>query len=321
MKFFYISFVLFYLYLTTGVSCTFNNLLSQFYCQNENCYEVLGVREAASAQEIKTSYIRKIRYLITPNDVAQRDKVNRAYKILMNKRKRTYYDYYLKNPDSALNIFNIYLYWFFRMLNALFLTIVFIGLLTAIQYLHNKYKIRSVLNLCVNSKIFKKEVKTRIIDEHPEFNTYDEKTKRKIEESIKEQIAIEMVMINNEKVKKLEFKDLLIVRFLCFPQHFIYYILWNLRWVLNYIILKKEYSEEDKEYITRKHLKLSASSWEALDEYNKKMYLKRALWIKENLKEYLEEQKEIERMNKLSSSKYKRQMRNKKKGVSFNYND
>lgn len=321
MKLLYVSYVLFYLYLTTGVSCMFDNMLNQFYCNNENCYDVLGVRETASVQEIKSSYLRKIRYLITPDDTAQRNKVNKAYKILVNKRKRAYYDYYLKNPDSALNMVNLYLYWFFKMLNALILTILFMCLLTVIQYLHNKYKIRSVLNLCINSKIFKKEVKSRIVDEHPEFNTYDEKTKKKVEQHIKEEIAIEMVMINNERVKRIEFKDLLIVRFLCFPQNLICYILWNIKWIINYFILKKDYSEADKEYITRKYMKISANNWETLDDYNKKMYLKKALWIKENLKEYLEEQKEIERLNKLSSSKYKRQMRNKKKGVSFNYND
>lgn len=321
MKTLYVFCLFFYLYLATGVSCLFDKLPNQFYCQNENCYKVLGVKETASTQEIKASYVRRIRYLIAANDLVQKNKVSRAYKILINKRTRTYYDYYLKNPESILNIINIYLYWFYRMLNVLFLTILFICILTILQYLHNKYKMRSILNLCVNSKIFKKEVKTRIAEEHPEFNSYDEKTKRIVEENIKEEIAVEMVMYNNEKIKRIEFKDLLIVRFLCFPQNFICYITWNIKWVVNYLIFKKDYSEEDKEYITRKYMNIPTSKWESLDDSSKKTYLKRELWKKENLQEYLEEQKEIERLNRLSSSKYKKQMRNKKKGVSFNYND
>lgn len=321
MKIALVSFLLFSIYLINGAHCFFKNAISRIYCYSENCYELLGVSPSANVEEIRSSYYTKIRHVNLENNVEKKKKIIRAYKILTNRRTKRYYDYYLKSPNSFINVIYFYMYWFYKALNGILITLLFLCILTFFQYINNRWQIRALVNKCSKNKQFRKKVNDMIAEKYPDFNKWDNKKKDRIRRKTEEIVAEEMILINGEKITKLKFFDLFIVRFFYLPNFLYAYILWNIKWFINYNILKKEYSEGDRIYITRKYMKLSAKKWDMLEEMDKNNYLKKELWIKENAKQYLQEQKEIEHLNRINSSKYKKELRSRKKGTSYNYND
>ncbi|CAG9477225.1 DnaJ protein, putative [Plasmodium vivax] len=321
MKLFFFSFALVYLLLVNNVNCLFKNLISGFYCNEENCYGILGVSETASVSEIRSAYHRHLTNLKNNYDSEKKKKIVKAYTVLANKRTRKYYDYYLKNPNSILNVIYFLFYCVFKLIKVIIALVIIGFLLCGFQYVNNKYQMKRRVQKLSKNKAFKKEVQNRIGLQHPDFRTYEMAMKRKVEEDIEVEVAHEMGLISNKRDEQFAFSDLIIVKLLILPKQIICYVLWNVKWLIKYHILNDEYDESDKLYITRKCLNIPAHRWDALSEEDKKMLLKKQLWVKEIQEEFFEEQREKERLSKISSAKYKKQVRMKKKGSSFNYND
>ncbi|CAA9988454.1 DnaJ protein, putative [Plasmodium knowlesi strain H] len=321
MKLFFFSFALVYLLVVNNVNCLFKNFISGFYCNDENCYGILGVSEKASVSEIRSSYHRHLMNMKNSYDLEKKKRILKAYTVLANKRTRKYYDFFLKNPNSILNVIYLIFYYLFKLIKVIIALIIIGVLLCGFQYLNNKYEMKRRVHKLSKNKAFKKEVQNRIGLKHPDFRTYEMAMKKKIEEDIEIEVAHEMGLTYKKKDEQFAFSDLIIVKFFILPKQIICYVLWNIKWLIKYHILNNEYDEGDKLYITRKCLNIPAYRWDALSDEDKKILLKKKLWVKEIQDEFFEEQMEKERLNKISSAKYKKQMRMKKKGTSFNYND
>ncbi|CRH00303.1 DnaJ protein, putative [Plasmodium relictum] len=321
MKIFYFSVILFYFALVSNVNCLFKKVLSHFYCHNESCYEILGISEKATPEEIRYSYYKKLKNIKKGYDLKKKKKVVRAFNILINKRTRSYYDYYLNNPNSIVNLIYFNLYCFYKLFKVILILLLVSFFICLFQYIHNSNEMKRVIQKCSKNKLFKREVQNRIAENHPDFHNYDLKKKRKIEKKIEEDVVQEIVMINNQKTRRLGISDLIIVKIFFLPRHIWQYVKWNIKWIIKYNILNEEYDENDKVYITRKYMNVSLEKWNSLNEEEKRNYLKKELWVKQNLDDFLHEEREKDRINKISSSKYKKQIRMKKKGISFNYND
>ncbi|KJP85866.1 hypothetical protein AK88_04514 [Plasmodium fragile] len=321
MRLFFFSFALVYLILVNNVNCFLKNLIRGFYCNDENCYGILGVSERASVSEIRSSYHRNLMNMKNDYDLEKKKKIVKAYTVLSNKQTKKYYDYYLKNPNSFLNVINLIFYYMFKLIKVIIALIIIGFLLCGFQYFNHKYETKRLVQKLSKNKAFKKEVQNRIALQHPDLRTYDMAMKRKVEEDIEVQVAHDMGLLYKKKDEKFAFSDLIIIKLLILPKQIICYILWNVKWLIKYHILNDEYDESDKLYITRKCLNIPAHRWDTFSEEDKKMLLKKKLWVKEIQDEFLEEQLEKERLSKISSGKYKKQVRMKKKGTSFNYND
>ncbi|SCM08746.1 DnaJ protein, putative [Plasmodium chabaudi adami] len=319
MKIYFPLISLLFFILTSNVNCLFKNVVSRFYCNEDNCYSVLGVSEKASIEDIRSSYFRQLKNLSDNYNIKKKKKIVQAYNVLINKRSRKYYDYYLKNPDSIINIVNLNLLFLFKLFKVI-LAIVIIALFgILIQYINSKYEERTMLHKFSKHKDFRKKVQERIMQKYPQYRKYESKEKQKIEQDIEIEIAQELYNQHNQSQGKSStfsfFKVIIVVKeIICF-------IIWIIKWIVKYYILNSEYDESDKIYITRRCLNMSLDKWNALDEDNKKMLLKKELWVKEKKQEFLDEIREKERLEKISSGKYKKEKRMKKKGFSFNYND
>ncbi|KEG02361.1 DnaJ protein, putative [Plasmodium vinckei vinckei] len=319
MKIYFPLISLLFFILTSNVNCLFKNVVSRFYCNEDNCYSILGVSEKASIEDIRSSYFRQLKSLNDNYNIKKKKKIVQAYNVLINKRSRKYYDYYLKNPDSIINIVNLNLLFLFKLFKVI-LTIVIIALFgILIQYINTKYEERNMFRKFSKHKDFRKKVQERIMSKYPQYRTYESKEKQRIEKNIEIEIAQELYNQHNQSQGKTNtfnlFKVIIIIKeIICF-------IIWIIKWIIKYYILNSEYDESDKIYITRRCLNIPSDKWDALDDDTKKSLLKKELWIKEKKQEFFAEIQEKERLEKISSAKYKKEKRLKKKGFSFNYND
>jgi DnaJ family protein C protein 25 len=83
------------------------------------------------------------------------------------------------------------------------------------------------------------------------------------------------------------------------------YVIWRAKWVWRYWVKGQDYSEEDREYITRKRLKLSENHWKAMPEHKRSELLERELWVEANFNQYKTEQEDEMKTKLASSGKYK----------------
>lgn len=77
-------------------------------------------------------------------------------------------------------------------------------------------------------------------------------------------------------------KRVLLVRILFFPWTCYIWLRWMLYWVVKYWILRREYDEEARIFITRRRLKINESEWDYAGEDQQAKYLSQKLWINEN---------------------------------------
>lgn len=76
------------------------------YCGKKDCYDVLGVGQRSTSQEIKKSYRKlSLQYHPDKNPSPEADKmfkeIANAYEIISNPEMRAEYDYALEHPEQV----------------------------------------------------------------------------------------------------------------------------------------------------------------------------------------------------------------------------
>ena len=91
----------------------------------------------------------------------------------------------------------------------------------------------------------------------------------------------------------------------CSPYYLVLYIIFKIRWFWKFTICGEEYGNEEKEYLTKKQLKVSQVQWEAIGPHEKDELIERELWIHENFTEYQREKDEEMKEKLAQNNKYK----------------
>lgn len=239
---------------------------------------MLGIERNVTKSEVRRAYRRLSTTMHpdkNPNDPNAKEafrKVGEAYEVLTDDAKRAKYEDFLDNPTK---------YWQYLMENArdnyapksnVFLVIVgLFGIFTLINWFNMKNEYKQTIRRMRESVEFKRQV-TKLIKS---------KQAATPEEA---ELLIELDVVGLEEP---HWRNLVIVKTLqLFPQ-FGKWILWNLKWVVNYRLLKKEYSDEDKLYLIQKNMKLDSHAWNALNINSKALYLEKELWDSEKCDEFL----------------------------------
>ena len=59
--------------------------------------------------------------------------------------------------------------------------------------------------------------------------------------------------------------DFILVEFFFYsPYYLVLYIIFNLRWLWKFTICGDEYGQEEKEYLTRRSMKVTSTQWEVV---------------------------------------------------------
>lgn len=109
--------------------------------------------------------------------------------------------------------------------------------------------------------------------------------------------------------------DILWIQLIISPYTICKYLLWFIRWTVNFTILKKPYGMEEKLYLLRKNLGLGVNQFNAIEEHTIDDYMRKELWIRDNFKEWKEEQDEEMKAKMAESSRYKSYRRYAKKAT------
>ena len=296
------------------------------YCGTENCYEVLGVTRDIPLNELKRAY-RKLAVKYHPDRNKAPDAVEKfrliatAYEILKDEEQRRDYDYMLDNPEEAY--YHYYRYYKRRMTPKVDVRIVLavsITVISVLQYLHKMHRYDEAVNYAMQNPRFRNQA-LRIIHQEGllENNKSKSKNKKSKEERKKEEERVLREIVENSidikgGYSKPTYQDVLWVQLICLPYRTVLYIYWFARWVFKFSILKQEYGDEEKEYLTYKNLNLSSQYWHALDDYSKQSYMVKQLWIPKRLKEYKEGLEEEYRIKMAENNKHKMWRRFMKKG-------
>ena len=296
------------------------------YCGTDNCYDVLGVERTARKSELSKAY-RKLAAKFHPDRNKEEGaelkfrQVATAYEILKDDESRKDYDYMLDNPEEAY--YHYYKYYKRRLTPKVDVRIVLavtITVISVLQYLQKMHQYDEAVKYAMQNPKFRNQA-LQIIhqegllqDNHKKNKNKKSKEERKKEEERVLQEIVEDSIDIKGGYSKPSLYDVLWVQLFCFPYYSILYMKWFAVWVFKFWILKQEYGDTEKEYLTYKNLNLSARYWDALDEYSKESYLQRELWVSENYKQYKHDLEDEYRVKMAESGRHKMWRRYMKRG-------
>uniref|UniRef100_A0A7E4V8R4 J domain-containing protein n=1 Tax=Panagrellus redivivus TaxID=6233 RepID=A0A7E4V8R4_PANRE len=305
------------------------------YCGYEDCYDVIGIsRDNFTKPELSKLY-RKLARVYHPDRVKDKSKVEEsevifrlittAYETLKDDETRKYYDYYLDHPEERY--YNYYQY--YRMaapkVDVRYVIVGTILFISTIQYLSAVQKHSEALSYANTQPKFRNQA-MEIARERGllEFDPKTGKIKKKQKTGVDPDKIISSIIEENINVsggyKPASLKNTLLWVIITSP---LYFPQWAMkRGSLAYRQYKDlELTHEDKVYLIRRNLDMSADQFEALDADEVKEYFELKLWIPEAYTEY-KKKKEVEEKERLASSgrykQYKRFMRrNAGSSISF----
>lgn len=226
----------------------------------------------------------------------------------------------LDNPDEAY--YHYYQYYKRRLtpkVDVRYVIAVTITVISLLQYLHKIHAYDEAVKYAMQNPKFRNQAlqiihKQGLLDNSKKTkNKRDKEDRKREEERVLREIVEDSIDIKGG-YSKPSIYDILWVQLFCLPYRCAIYGAWFSRWVWKFWIMKEEYGEEEKSYMTWRNLGFSASYWEALDEESKEIYLEKELWVKENYTKYKEEMEEEYRMKMAESGRHKMWRRYMKKG-------
>ncbi|CAH8584701.1 unnamed protein product [Schistosoma margrebowiei] len=295
------------------------------YCGEETCYDVLQVTRDDDKNRIRKAYHEMARKHHPDRQKTSEDKIkaeerfrliNTAYEILSDPEQRTEYDYMLDNPDQMY--YHYYRYYRRRVSTKVDVRLVIISILliiSSIQYAGQWTSYNHALSyLLKDPKHRAKAKQIAIADGRLNISKYevgrrltrDELKER--EEQLLRDILKETVELRGDCCRP-SLKRVLLVRILFFPWTCYIWLRWMLYWVVKYWILRREYDEEARIFITRRRLKISENEWDYAGEEQQAKYLSQKLWINENYQKFLADQQEANRIRAAEDTDLKRYRR------------
>nr|XP_027105048.1 chaperone protein dnaJ 50-like isoform X2 [Coffea arabica] len=246
------------------------------YCDEDDCYDLLGVPQNANASEIKKAYYRlSLKHHPDKNpDPESRKifvKIANAYEILKDEATREQYDYAIAHPEEDPRA-------------------VIVGLLlvlSAFQYLNQWTRYKQAVDMVKRTPAFKNKLKALEL-ERTGGMTIRKKNNKQINKKMEEDLSNELEL-QIKGAEKPSVWGLLGIRFILLPYTIGKLLLWHGCWFWRYNVKRSPYSWEDASYLTQRSLGVPPDSWTFIDESTKEDLVQRRLWEKSNLQSYLAE--------------------------------
>ncbi|XP_010906888.1 dnaJ protein ERDJ7 [Elaeis guineensis] len=263
------------------------------YCDEDDCYDLLGVSQNANASEIKKAYYKlSLKYHPDKNpDPESRKlfvKIANAYEILKDEATREQYDYAIAHPEEVF--YNTARYYHAYYGHKTDPRAVLVGLLlvvSALQYLNQWTRYTQAVSMVKKTPAYKNRLKALEL-ERTGGVTSKKKGQKHLDKKVEEELSNELKLQIHGAEKPTIWK-LFGVQFALLPYTLGKVLLWNSCWLWRYHIKKSPYSWDDACYLTRTSLKVPSDAWRNMDESMKSNLVQKRLWEKSNMESYLAE--------------------------------
>lgn len=296
---------------------------TDIYCGDMNCYQVLGVERDSPKKDISKAY-RKLAgkwhpdVFRTPEEKELAEKkfmqIATAYETLREDESRADYDYMLDHPEEMWR--NMYRYYRRKgpKVDVRLVIAVTVTLISAGQYYFAWNNYNEAIK-CL-SAIPKYRIQATEIAKSDGLLKKDKKADRgRSREEVKEEeeAVIRGIIADKMDIKggyaKPHWTDVLWVQLIILPLTVYRWAKFYLVWLWRFGILREEYGREEQLYVIRKHLGISEGQFGQLEEEEVEDMLEQELWLKDKFAVWKEEKEAEKRIKMAQSGRYKQYRR------------
>ncbi|KAK6283615.1 hypothetical protein POUND7_002567 [Theobroma cacao] len=263
------------------------------YCDEDDCYDLLGVSQNANVSEIKKAYYKlSLKYHPDKNpDPDSRKlfvKIANAYEILKDEATREQYDYAIAHPEEVFyNTARYYRAYYGHKTDPRAVLVGLLLILSAFQYLNRWTRYNQAVAMVKKTPAYKNRL--RALELERSGGTTNKKKSNKQMDKKKEEDLSKELELDIKGAEKPSIWELIGIRFILLPYTIGKLLLWYACWFWRYKVKRAPYSWEDASYLTRNSLRVPLDAWLNIDESTREDLIQRRLWIKSNLESYLAE--------------------------------
>ncbi|XP_048333045.1 chaperone protein dnaJ 50 [Ziziphus jujuba] len=263
------------------------------YCDEDDCYDLLGVSQNANASEIKKAYYKlSLKHHPDKNpDPESRKlfvKIANAYEILKDEATREQYDYAIAHPEEVFyNTARYYRAYYGHKTDPRAVLVGLLLVLSGFQYLNQWTRYNQAIAMVKKTPAYKNRL--RALELERSGGTVNKKKSNKQLDKKKEEDLSKELDLQIKGAEKPSIWELIGVRFILLPYTIGKLSLWYGCWFWRYKVKKAPYSWEDATYLTQRSLRVPPDAWGNIDEFTKEDLVGKRLWEKSNLESYLAE--------------------------------
>ncbi|ONI10088.1 hypothetical protein PRUPE_4G026200 [Prunus persica] len=240
------------------------------YCDEDDCYDLLGVTQSANSSEIKKAYYKlSLKHHPDKNPDPESKKlfvkVANAYEILKDEATREQYDYAIAHPEEVFyNTARYYQAYYGHKTDPRAVLVGLLLILSAFQYLNQWTRYNQAVDMVKKTPAYKNRLRALEL-ERSGGTANKKKSNKQMNKKVEEDLGNELEL-QIKGAEQPSMWDLLVVRFILLPYTIGKLLLWCGCWFWRYRVKQAPYSWDDASYLTQRSLNAPLDAWRNLEK-------------------------------------------------------